>query len=179
MQRAEEVDVFTFESACVYACAVWAYCTSPMMETRMPAYTNHKRRLTCKASFSCGLNTCISRSPVGTHNDILSPQRPPLFHSRCPLTGCFVPWQIHSSWLPYRTLGKWDTNATVSAVSLPRSEAVARGDETAARTPNTTMVGRKQHNTPQARMFLDAQHNWMSLRPTVFLTLSFSLVKCI
>lgn len=40
--------------------------------------------LTSKASFSCVLNTCISHSPVGPHNDILSPQRPPLFHSLFP-----------------------------------------------------------------------------------------------
>lgn len=33
--------------------------------------------LTSKASFSC--NACICQSPVGTHNDILSPERPPLF----------------------------------------------------------------------------------------------------
>lgn len=46
-----------------------------------------------------------------------------------PLTACFVPWQIYSSWLHYRALGNGDTNVTVSAVSRSKTSAVACGNE--------------------------------------------------
>lgn len=64
-----------------------------------------------------------------------------------PLTGCFVPRQIYSSWLPYRALGKWDTNATVSAVALLKTSAVARGNKTAARTLTPQWFWKKKKKT--------------------------------
>ncbi len=68
-----------------------------------------------------------------------------------PLTGCFVPWKIYSSWLPYRALGKWDTNATVSAVSLLKTNAVAPGNKAAVRPPKPQWLGEKTINQDDSK----------------------------
>lgn len=67
-----------------------------------PALVNLKALLEHTMT-SCPLNAHLCSSPVSNGR----------------VTGRFVLWQIYSSWLPYRALGKWDTNATLSAVSQP------------------------------------------------------------
>lgn len=137
----------------ILACVLWAQICTHIVRwcgwkhLDMYAYMNYKQPFDFWSLLQLDLKTLAYLTSLLEHTMTSCPLTPtPVFipFSLGPLTGCFVPWQIYSSWLPYRALGKWDTNATVSAVSLAKTNAVACGNKTEA---DTTMVRIKQHNT--------------------------------